>query len=79
MAGVEEVESLNLEYQKIKELFEDKDSKFFDTILLNGPMQGAKNKLKFLRDEGIEIHSVFRSLFHYFYTNQTLNYLEFID
>ena len=39
MAQVEELEALNLEYPKSKELFEDKDSKIFNTILLNGPIE----------------------------------------
>ena len=38
MDGVEELEALSLEYHKIEELFEDKDSKIFDTIPLNGPI-----------------------------------------
>ena len=50
MAEVEEVESLNLEYQKMEELFEDKDSEIFDAILLNGPIEAVKNKLKLLKD-----------------------------
>ena len=45
MDEVEEVESMNLEYQNIKDLFEDKDSEIFDTILLNGPIEAVKNKL----------------------------------
>ena len=52
MDEVEEVESLNLEYQNIKDLFEDKDSEIFDTILLNGPIEAVKNKLNFLRTRG---------------------------
>ena len=52
MDEVEEVESLNLKYHKIEELFEDKDSKIFDNILLNGPIEVVKNKLKLLKDQG---------------------------
>ena len=63
MAGVREVEALSLEYQKIEELFEDKDSEIFDTILLNGPIEALKNKLKLLRDQGKKIHSVYKSYF----------------
>ena len=50
MVEVEEVEALNLEYQNIEELFEDKESEIFDTILLNGPIEAVKNKLKLLKD-----------------------------
>ena len=43
---------MKLEYQKIEELFEDKDLEIFDTILLNGPIKAVKNKLKLLRTRG---------------------------
>ena len=79
MDEIEEVEVLNLEYQKIEELFEDKDSKTFDIILLNGPIEALKNKLKLLKHQGIEIHNFYKSYFHYFSTDQTLNCPEFID
>ena len=52
MVEVEEVEVQNLEYQRIKEAFEDKDSDFFDTILLNGTIESIKPKLKLLKDQG---------------------------
>ena len=68
MEKVEDLEALNLEYQKIYELFEDKDSEIFDTILLNGPIEAVKNKLKLIKDQGIEIHSVYGSYIHYFST-----------
>ena len=42
MAQVEIVESQILEYQKIEELFEDRDAEVFDTILLNGPIDAIK-------------------------------------
>ena len=74
MTKVEEVEALNLEYQNIEELFEDKDSEIFDTILLNGPIEAVKNKLKLLKDQGTEIHNFYRSYFHYFSLDQTLSY-----
>ena len=61
MVGVEEIEALKLEYQKIEELLEDKDSKYFDKILLNGPIDAAKNKLKIIKDQGAESHGVFSS------------------
>ena len=79
MAYVEYVESLNLEYQKIEELFEDKDAEVFDTILLKGPIDVVKQKLKLLKDHGTYIHNVYPSYFHYFTTDETLNCPEFID
>ena len=50
MVELGEVEALNLEYQRIEELFEDKDSNIFDTIFLNGPIDYVKTKLKILKD-----------------------------
>ena len=38
MAEVEGLAEQNLEYEKTKEFFEDRDSEIFDTILLNGPI-----------------------------------------
>ena len=79
---MDEVEGLadqNLEYEKIKELFEDKDSKIFDTILLNGPIEIVKNKLNLLRDQGTDVHSVYRSFLYLFSIDQTINFIEFID
>ena len=50
MVEVEEVETRNLEYHRIEEAFEDKGSDIFDTILLNGPIDAVKTKLKLLKD-----------------------------
>ena len=78
MVEVEEVEVQNLEYHRIEEVFEDKESDIFDTILLNGPIDSVKAKLKPLKDQGTEVHGIFKSYFHYFTTEQTLNFLEFV-
>ena len=77
MAQVKEVEAQNHEYQRIEEVFEDKDSDIFDTILLNGPIDVVKTKLKLLKDQGTEVHSIFMSYFHYFTTEKTLKFPEF--
>ena len=50
MAEVEGLADQNLEYQKIEELFDNRESDIFDTILLNGSIKTVKNKLKLLRD-----------------------------
>ena len=42
MAQVESVEAQNLEYQKVEELFEDRDSEVFYTIMFNGPIDVVK-------------------------------------
>ena len=48
---MDEVEGLadqNLEYEKIKEFFEDKDSNIFDTFLLNAPIEIVKTNWSYL-------------------------------
>ena len=47
--------------------------------MLNGPIDTIKQKLKFLKDQGTDIHNVYHSYFHFFTTDQTLNFLEFVD
>ena len=48
-----------MEYQRIEKVFEDKESNIFDTILLNGPIDFVKTKLKPLKDQGTEVHGIF--------------------
>ena len=76
-----EVEGLtdqSLDYQNIEELFEDIDSDILDTILLNGPIETVKNKLKLIREQGTDMHGVYRPFFHLFFAEQALNFLNFI-
>ena len=79
MAEVEELSIQNLEYKNIEELFEDRDSDIFDTILLNEPMETVKNKLKLCKDQGTDMHNIYKSLFHHFSMYQTLSFHEFVD
>ena len=46
MAEVEDLEVQNLEYHKIEESFEDKDSEIFDTILLNDTIETTQKKIQ---------------------------------
>ena len=73
MDEVEDLEVQNLEYQKIKEFLENKDSEILDTILLNDTAEIAKNKLKILKDQGIDTRGVFSSYFYYFSVHQIPN------
>ena len=73
MVEVEYLEVLNLEYHKIEEFFEDKDSEIFESILLNDTLETGKNKLKNLKDQGIDTHGVFSSYFYYSSTDQIPN------
>ena len=79
MAKVEEIELQNLEYQRIEEFFEDKELENFDTILLNSRIDSIKTKLKLLTEQGMEVHEIFKSYFHYFTIEQTLNFRDFVD
>ena len=63
MAQVESVETQRLEYQRVEELFEDRDADVFYTIMLNGPIDAVKQKLKLLNDQGIGIHNIYQSYF----------------
>ena len=78
MVEMEDLEVQNLEYQKVDEFLEDKDSKIFDIILLNDNIETSKNKLKILKDQGIDTHGVFSSFFFYFSIEQTQNCLDSI-
>ena len=79
MDNVEGMEAQALEYQKIEEVFEDKDCEFFDNIMSISSVDLLKNELKVLKDQGIDVHGVCRSYFQFFNTKQTLNFPEFID
>ena len=79
MAQVEKVDAQSLEYHKIEDLFLDRDAEVFDTMLLNGPVDTVKQKLMFLKYQGIDVHNVYQSYFHYFTTDQTLSCPNFID
>ena len=79
VAKVEELEVQNLEYQKNEELYDDKDSEVFDTILLNGPIEFINKKIKILKDTGTDVHGIYRSYFHHFSIDQTLSFHEFVD
>ena len=79
MDEVEEVEVWNLEYQRIEDIFEDKYLEIFDTILLNGPIKSVKTESRLLKDQGMEVHCIFNSYFHYFSTEKTLNFPNFFD
>ena len=76
MENVEGMEAQVLKYQKIEEVLADKDCEFFDTILSVSSVDLLKNKLKVLKDQGIDVHGVFLSHFHFFTTEKTLNFPE---
>ena len=64
---------LEAQNQKIEEFLEEKDSEIFDTILLNDTVKATKNKLKILKDQGIDTRGVFSLYLYYFSVDQTPN------
>ena len=68
-----------MEYKKIEEVFEDNDCESFDTILSISSIDLLENKLKVLKEQGTDVHGIFVSHFHFFSTEQTLNFPKFID
>ena len=79
MVEMKYLEVHNLEYHNVEEFLEDKDSEIFNTILLNDNVETAKNKLKILKDQGIDTHGVFSSYLFYFFVEQTPNCPEFVE
>ena len=59
-----------MEYQKIEEVFEDKYYEVFDTILSIGLVDLVKTKLKFLKEQGTDVHGVFKSYFSFSVLNK---------
>ena len=76
---VEDSQELGVSCQKVEESFEDKNAEVFDTILLNETIETAKNKLKLIKDQGRDIHGVFKAFFYFFSVDQTPNFLEFVE
>ena len=54
-----EIEAHDLEFQKLEEVFEDRDGAFFYTIFSFGPIYQFKTKLQAFKDQGINLHSVY--------------------
>ena len=61
-----EIDAQTLEFQKIEEVFEDRDSEVFDTLLTFGSINQLKTKIKTFEHQGTSLHGVCRSHFHFF-------------
>ena len=61
-----EIEAQALEFQKIEEVFEDKDSDIFYTLLSFGSINQLKMKIKTFEDQGTDLRGVCRSHFWFF-------------
>ena len=61
-----EVKAQFRKFNKLEETFEDRDGDVFNIVLYFGPMHELKNKLKTLETQGVDVHSVHTSHFHYF-------------
>ena len=53
-----EMEAQALEFQKIEEVFEDKDSEIFDTLLSFGSIKQLQIKLKTFKEKGKHMYGV---------------------
>ena len=68
-----------MEYQKIEEVFEYRDSEVFDTLLYFGSVNQLKTKIKTFEDQGTDLHGVCRSYFHFICHEQTLNFPDIVE
>ena len=68
------MKSLAKEFNKLEEIFEDRDGDVFDTVLSFGNIHELKNKLKTLETQGIDVNGIHKSEFHHFCLDQTLNF-----
>ena len=78
MEGEREVKTQVHEFGKLEEIFEDIDGDIFDTLLSFGLVHELKNKLKTFKDQGFDLHNVYKTQFHYFCLDQTLNFPYFV-
>ena len=63
---VEDCEELEVSYQKIEKIFEEKNDEVFDTILLNETIETAKCELKIIKDQGSDTYGLFMYFFYFF-------------
>ena len=54
-----EFETQDLEFQKLDEFFEDRDGGIFSIVLYFGSILQLETKLYFLKDQEIDLHSIF--------------------
>ena len=74
-----EIEAQALEFQKIEEVLEDRDSEVFDTLLSFGSINQLKTKIKTFQYQGTDLHGVCMSHFYFLCLEQTLNFLDFVE
>ena len=55
-----------------------RDVEVFDTLLLNGPIGDVKEKIRLLKEQGIDVDNIYEYCFQFFTTDQTLNCIEFV-
>ena len=51
---------------------------FFYPILLNGPIEAMKHRLNVLKDQGTDLHNIYKSFFHFFSTEQAPGFPELV-
>ena len=73
-----EVKAQVRQFNKLDENFEDRDGYVFHKVLSFGPVHDLNNILKILEAQGVDLHDIHRSHFHYFCPDQTLNFPYFV-
>ena len=57
---MENIEDQGLEHHKLEELLEDRNVDVFYPILLNGPIEAMKHRLNVLKDQGTDLHNIYK-------------------
>ena len=73
-----EIEDQALEFQKIQ-VFQDRYSEFFYTLISFGSVNQLMSKIQTLKDKGTDFHGVYRFHFYFFFLEQTLDYVDFVE
>ena len=79
MEGKGEIETQALEFEKLEEILKERDGDVFDPIFSFGLVHELKVKLQAYKDQGTDLHSVYKSEFHHFFPDQTLNLFDFVS
>ena len=75
--GEGEVDTQVYEFSKLDEIFEDNDGDIFDIVLSFGMVHESNNRIKYLEEQGIDLHDIHKSHFHHFFPDQTLYFFVF--
>ena len=77
--GEGEVDTQVYEFSKLDEIFEDNDGDIFDIVLSFGMVHESNNRIKYLKEHGIDLHDIHKSHFHHFYQTKPFIFLYFVS